>query len=121
MTYASRKSAQERLSWVEDARQGILRAIGDDVVHPQFLAFPTVDPLKFMLKITLNRPLAKGTREPFRSYLRCWAEQQGCEVPIIRINDFWIQAEVLIQHRHWSRDAKGKFQKGGKRFTRRPR
>ena len=121
MTYASQKMSRKRLSWVEDARLGVLRAIGDDVINPQFLAFPTVDPLKFILKITLKHPLAKGTREPLRQYLRYWAEQNGCELPIIRINTFWVQAEILTQARVWSRDAKGKFQKGGKRFTCRPR
>jgi hypothetical protein len=42
-------------------------------------------------------------------------------MPIIRINDFWVQAEVLTQTRTWSRDAKGHFHKGGKRFVSRPR
>jgi hypothetical protein len=116
----SRKAARERLSWVEDARQGILRAIGD-VVHERFRAHPTVDPLKYLLRITLRYPLAKATRPHLRMYLRCMAETKGCEVPIIRITDKWIQAEVLTKSRYWSRDAQGRFIKGGRRFERRPR
>jgi hypothetical protein len=112
--------ARERLEWVELARRGILDAVGDDVVHPEFQVFPTVDPLRFILKITLLRPLGKATREPLRGYLRAWAQEFSCDVPIIDIHDGWVQAEVLTQTRVWSRDAKtGKFQ--GQRFVRRPR
>ena len=117
MTDSSQRMARERLSWIEDLRIGILGAVGEDVVSPQFQAFPTVDPLKFLVKITLRRPLAKKTREPLRAYFRCQAEKHGCEAPIIRITDQWIQAEVLTVHRTWSRDAHGQFHKGGRRFV----
>jgi hypothetical protein len=120
MSSASQKSAKERLSWVEGARQGILSAIGDDIVQPQFKVFPTVDPLRFILKVTLSRPLAKKTREHFRAYLRCHAERHGCELPIIRITDQWIQAEVLTVSRVWSRDAGGKFNSVGRHFEKNP-
>lgn len=120
MTTARKRLTQERMQWVEYARQGILVAVGEDVVHPQFKIFPTVDPLKFILKITLRMPLAKKTREPLRTYLRSWAGEFGCELPIINIEKAWVQAEVLTQHRKWSRDAKGRF-KGGRRFESRPR
>ena len=105
---------------MEHARQGILAAIGDEVIAPQFQVFPTVDPLRFILKITLLLPLGKATREPLRMYLRAWAAEFSCDVPIVDIHESWIQAEVLTQTRVWSRDAKGKF-KGGQRFERRPR
>ena len=121
MSIVSREIATKRLSWVEDARQGILSAIGDDLIHPQFQVFPTVDPIKFVLKITLLAPLRKETREPLREYLRYWAEKHDCELPIIRITDRWVQAEVLTRHRHMERDLHGRFKKGGKRFVRRPR
>lgn len=121
MTTSSQAAARERLSWVDDARQGILRAIGDDVINPNFKAFPTVDPIKHILKITLRLPLSKSTRSHLRAYLRCWAEMNGCEVPIIRITDKHIQAEVLTKHRYWRRNAQGRFKPGGKRFIRRPR
>ena len=120
MPSPSQQSAMRRLSWIEDARQGILRAV-DDVVHEQFKAHPTVDPLKYILRITLRYPLAKATRPYLRQYLRCMAESNGCELPVISITDKWIQAEVLTRSRFWSRDAKGRFQKGGKRFERRSR
>jgi hypothetical protein len=111
--------ARERLQWVEHARKGVLDAVGDDVVKPEFQVFPTVDPLRFILKITLLRPLAKGTREPLRGYLRAWAQEYSCDVPVINITNAWVQAEILTQVRVWSRDAKtGKF-KGGQRFVRR--
>lgn len=113
--------ARERLQWVEHARIGILAAIDEDVINPEFQVFPTVDPLRFILKITLLRPLGKATREPLRAYLRAWAQEFSCDIPIINITDFWVQGEVLTRQRTWSRDAKtGKF-KGGHRFERRPR
>lgn len=115
------KIKRERLKWVDPARTGILSAIGEDVVDPTFKVFPTVDPLKHVLKITLRRPISKETRPHLRTYLRLRAEQEGCELPIIRITDRWIQAEVLIGHRVWSRDEKGKFKKAPRRFERRPR
>jgi hypothetical protein len=121
MTTSSQKAARDRLSWVEDARQGILRAIGDDVVQPLFKAHPTVDPLKYILRITLRHPLAKETRPHIRAYLRCMADATGCDVPVIRITDQWIQAEVLTVHRYWSRDDQGRFKKRPKRFERRSR
>lgn len=117
MPTANQKTLRDRLSWVESARQGILSAIGDDVVDTRFTVHPTVDPLKLILKVTLRRPLAKNTKGHLRTYLRCHAESNGCELPTIKIKDSWIQAEVLIQSRHWSRDAKGKFLRGGRRFT----
>jgi len=112
--------ARQRLQWVEHARQGILAAVGEGVIDPQFQVFPTVDPLRFILKITLLVPLGKATREPLRNYLRAWAKEFSCDVPVIDIHESWIQAEVLTQQRFWSRDAKGKF-KGGQRFERRLR
>lgn len=122
MTSSKKHFAQQRLQWVEHARQGILAAVGDDVMDSQFKAYPTVDPLRFILKITLLRPLAKGTREPLRRYLRAWAKEFSCDVPIIDIQDGWVQAEVLTQTRVWSRNAKGMFTKGDqRRFERRPR
>jgi len=98
------------------ARDGIIRAC-DDAVSESVHVFPTVDPLCFILKITLRYPLAKGTRSPLRTYLRCWAEDHGCDVPVIRINDHYVQAEVLTRSRIWHRDQKGRF-KPQKRFER---
>lgn len=120
MTSAKERLARERLQWVERCRQGILDAIGNDVVHEQFKVFPTVDPLRFILKISLKIPLGKKTRDPLRQYIRCCARELGCEVPIINIQNRWVQAEVLTQQRTWSRDAAGKF-KGGHRFEGRSR
>jgi len=109
---------RKRLQWVEHARQGILSAIGD-VVSPNFRVIPSVDPLKFILRIKLNRPLQKRTRSPLRTYIRCWAKEFECDVPIININDHHIQAEILTRQRKWTRDQKGKFYRGAARFTRR--
>jgi hypothetical protein len=120
MNAVQKKAAQKRLQWVEHARLGILSACGEDVVAPTFSVHPTVDPIRFILKITLRVPIAKGTREPLRTYIRCWAGEFDCEVPIFNITKRWIQAEVLTAQRVWSRDAKGKF-KGGRRFERRTR
>lgn len=122
MTSSKEHFARQRLQWVEHARQGILAAVGDDVMSPQFEVFPTVDPLRFILKITLLRPVAKGTRGPLRTYLRAWAKEFSCDMPIIDIQERWVQAEVLTQTRVWSRNAKGMFNKGDhQRFERRPR
>ena len=120
MTSSKERFARERLQWVERCRQGILSAIGDDVVDSQFKVFPTVDPLRFILKISLKIPLGKDTRAPLRTYIRCCADELDCEVPIINIQERWVQAEVLTKQRVWSRDAKGRF-KGGRRFESRPR
>lgn len=120
MSIVSQEINAKRLSWVESARQGILSAIGDDFIHPQFQVFPTVDPIRFILKITLLVPLRKETKEALRDYLRGWAEEHDCELPVIRITNQWVQAEVLTRHRHLERDQHGRFKKGGKRFVRRP-
>lgn len=106
---------------MEHARKGILFAIGDDVVEPTFQVFPTVDPIRFILKVTLRLPLGKNTRAPLRTYLRCWAAEFNCELTIIDITKTRIQAEILTKTRKWSRDTKGRFKKGGRRFERRPR
>jgi hypothetical protein len=113
--------ARNRLQWVELARQGILAAVGGDVVHSRFKVFPTVDPLRFILTISLKLPLAKKTRKPLRDFIRAWAGEFDCEVPIIDIQNFRVQAEVLTKRRVWSRDAKGKFKKEPRRFERRVR
>lgn len=122
MTTSKQNFARQRLQWVEHARQGILSAVGEDVIGPRFEIYPTADPLRFILKITLIRPLAEATRAPIRTYIRAWAKEFSCDVPIINIQNTWVQAEVLTQTRVWSRDAKGMFNKnGGQRFERRPR
>jgi hypothetical protein len=120
MDHVNKKIIKKRFTWLEPARQGIIRAIGDPVIHEKMSILPTVDPIRLILKLRLTRKIGKATREPLRTYLRCWAEMEGCELPIININDNCIQAEVLIQHRHWERDAHGRF-KGGRRFERRSR
>lgn len=121
MPDVNRKAILERLAWVEPARLGLLSALGDDVMNPRIRVAPTVDPLKFILSVALRRPLAKETRPHLRAYLRCYAEMHRCELPIIRITDNRVQAEVLIQQRRWNRSADGRFKKGAKRFERRPR
>lgn len=111
MTKVSREINRKRLRWVGHARDGVLSAIGD-VVKPTFQVFPTVDPIRFILKIALNRPLAKATRPHLRTYLRCWAQEFECDIPVIRITDQRVQAEVLTKQRHWNRNSKGMFTKG---------
>jgi hypothetical protein len=117
MDYASQKVIEKRFTWVEPARQGIVRAIGDPIIHETVGILPTVDPIRFILKLQLSRKLGKATRSPLRTYLRCWAEMEGCDLPIINITDRYIQAEVLIKHRQWERDTHGRF-KGSRRFER---
>ena len=119
MNFTDKRNALERLKWVEHAREGIVAAV-DDVVGPVFKVAPTIDPLKFILKIPLNRPLHKNTRPHLRTYLRCWAQQFGCELPIIRIDNQKVQAEVLTQTRVWNRSSLGRFKSGGRRFEKKP-
>lgn len=92
-------AAKHRLSWIENARQGLLGALGEDVMSPTVEVRHTIDPLKFILTITLLHPLAKGSREPVRVYLRGWAEMLDCHLPVINITDKLIRAEVLTEHR----------------------
>ena len=115
MNFTDKRNALERLGWVEHAREGIIAAI-DDVVGPVFKVAPTVDPLKFILKIPLNQPLHKNTRKHLRTYLRCWAHEYGCELPIINIERNRVQAEILTRERIWSRNEKGRFKPSRKRF-----
>jgi hypothetical protein len=117
MNPVDRQAALKRLEWVEKARLGIVAAIGD-VVDPTFKVFPTVDPLKFILKISLNRPLSKATRDPLRTYVRLWAQEFGCDVPIINIGRDRVQAQVLTRQKVWDRNARGRF-KPKERFVRR--
>lgn len=118
MTNVSQKIMKERLAWVERARRGLFDAL-EDSMHQQVRVYPTVDPLRFILKVTLNNPIAKASRAPLRQYLRCVAATSDCEIPSVNITDNWIQAEVLTQRRHVERDGKGRF-KGPRRFERRP-
>lgn len=97
-------AAQERLRWLEDARQGLIRALGEGIVEPNISIFTTVDPIKFILKIKLLIPLGKGTRNPLRTYLRCWAKNNACELPTINIDNKRIQAELLTTRRFWRSD-----------------
>jgi hypothetical protein len=97
---------ERRMEWVESARQGLLRALEEEVMDPVVEVFPTVDPLRVILKITLRRPVAKASRLHLRRYLRAWAEKYNCEIPNIAITDRWVQGNVLIKHRHWKPDVK---------------
>ena len=97
-------AAQERLRWLEDARQGLIRALGDGIIDPNISIFTTVDPIKFIMKIKLLIPLGKGTRNPLRTYLRCWAKNSECELPTINIDNRRIQAELLTKRRFWRSD-----------------
>ena len=90
-----------RLEWIEELRLGLLRALGEDQMNPNIQVFPSVDPLMVIMKISLNFPLPKGSRESFREYVRAVATKSNCEIPIIHIKDRTIQAEILIKHRHW--------------------
>jgi hypothetical protein len=108
MDFGDKRLAQQRLAWVEHARAGIVSAIGD-VVDPTFKVIPTVDPLRFILKISLNHPLQKNTRAPLRTYIRVWAQQFGCDVPQINIGPQRVQAEVLTRERTWNRTGRGRF------------
>jgi hypothetical protein len=96
-----RDVVRRRLEWIEKAREGILAAVGDDVIDPTFKALPTSDPLKFFLEASLKRPLSKNTRTPLRQYIRIWAKMYDCEVPIINISDSGIKAEVYTKGRHF--------------------
>lgn len=100
-----KRIAFKRLAWIEKAREGILSAVGDDVIDPTFKAFPaTNDPLKFFLEAYLKRPLAKQTRSPMRQYIRLWAQTYDCVVPVINISDTAIKAEVYTKRRHFHGD-----------------
>jgi len=118
MPNVTRSAIRRRLAWVESARLGLISALGDDVMHSRVRVTPTVDPLKLILSVALKIPLAKGTRPHLRTYLRCHAEMHGCELPIIRITDKRVQAEVLIESRYKPRDHLGRFKKRGRRFER---
>jgi len=119
MNFGDKRLARQRLDWVELARAGIVSAVGE-VVDPTFKVVPTVDPLKFILKITLRHPLQKNTRAPLRTYLRCWAKQYGCDVPIVNIGPSRVQAEVLTRERTWDRNARGRFLPRERFVKRRP-
>lgn len=105
------------MAWVETARHGLLMILDTDI-DPNFVVRPTVDPLRFILSITLRFPLAKAAREPLRGFIRSCARSGDCEVSTIKITDRSIHAEILTKHRHRSRDERGKFLK--QRFGGRP-
>jgi hypothetical protein len=103
-------SAKERLSWVKTAKTGML-LIFDDDIDSTFRIRSTVDPIRFILSISLRYPIAKEARKHVRAFIRTCAKEGDCEVPTIRITDRGIQAEILTKTRHRARDAKGKFVK----------
>jgi len=119
MTDISEKNLRKRLSWIDDARAGLVSAIGEDVVSATVHIHTTVDPLRLILKIALKRQIEKATRAPLREWLRIHAEADGCELPIINIGKRSITAELLIKHR-LRRDHVSK-KPSTKRFSRRPR
>lgn len=91
---------RRRLTWLEQTRKELLHLIGEDTLVSEFRVLPTVDPLKFILRIRLYYPLAKASRQPFRDYLRIRAGQADCELPVIKIDGTSVTVEMLIKHRH---------------------
>lgn len=120
MTSAKTRLAKKRLEWVAYAHQGILEAVGDDVMTPEFRIFKTVDPLKFTYSTPLLQPLCKESHKYLRRYLKAWAASRNCTVNSCRITNSGVQAALLIRERALDRD----FQRApGKRaiFERRAR
>lgn len=94
--------ARTRLQWVEEFRGGLLRLLGDDVVHHTIRVVPSpTDPLKFMLRLPLLRTLDKPTRSAVRQYMRQLAERHNCELPRIEIGRSALRAEIFTKHRIW--------------------
>jgi hypothetical protein len=91
---------RKRLYWVEDLRKGLIFILGEEIMDT-VQVHPTVDPLKVILKIPLRSSITQESREPFREYVRAWAEIGNCVVPRIDILGRYVQAEVLIKHRIW--------------------
>lgn len=91
---------RKRLFWVESLRRGLMLLLGDDFLDT-VQVHPTVDPLKVILKIPFHGRLPQTSRDPFRAYVRAWAEIGNCVVPRIDLLDRYAQAEVLIKHRIW--------------------
>ena len=90
--------------------RGLIMILDDDI-DPAFRVHRTVDPIKFILSIRLRAPLVKEARAPLRAFIRKCAQDEDCEVPIIKINDFGINAEVLTKYRHRARDSFGRYKK----------
>ena len=95
---------RERLEWVEHARKGILLALSESI-DPTFSVIPTVDPLKFILKISTRSNLPDAAIRPMRIFLRIWAGKYNCDLPVIKRMKTEIRAEVLIKHRSWKKNA----------------
>jgi hypothetical protein len=88
-----------RFEWVKEAVDGLVRALGEDIMIPDSSFTASVDPLKWFVHLKLWRPMAKKSREPFRDYLRAWAKIWDCELSRIIIEDRTVVVETLIKHR----------------------
>ena len=100
------------MGWLSNAMDGLLRALGSDVIKSPAQLQRTVDPIKVLIIIQLNRFLTDENREPLRVFLRCWASKWDCEITRFLIDGHSIKAEVLTKRRNFARDEHGKFQKG---------
>lgn len=110
MPKVKRDVDKKRLEWVKSAKKGLLMVFDDDI-DPNFKIRSTVDPIRFILSITLRYPIAKEARRAVRFFIRTCASKGDCEVPVINITNSRVQAEILTKHRYRARDEKGKFYK----------
>ena len=109
MDKAKEDRIRERLAWVDVVREGIIAAVGSDVIFHTFQVRPTTDPLKFIMRIPLLKPLAKETRQPLRVFIRQSAKGAGCVITKIYIGDREIRAEVSTKTRYWHKDSMDAF------------
>jgi hypothetical protein len=103
---------KDRLGWLSSAMDGLLRALGSDVIRAPAQLQRTVDPIKVLVIIQLNRFITKENREPLRTFMRCWAAKWDCDITRFLIDERSIKAEVLTKQRNFIRDAHGRFLTG---------
>ena len=96
----AQRSISERLDWTKKAVQGLILALGPDVLDMGIKVESTADPLTWIVTLPLKRAVMKGSRAPLRDYFRCWAKIGDCHVPRIAITKRFVRAEILIKTRH---------------------
>lgn len=101
---SSDRVIRERLDWLERAVDGLRFLLGPGSLPADVKIKRCVDPLKYLMTIPLGAPIPQRSRMPFRDYLRSWGHIRNCDMPRIIISDHCVRAEILVKHRHWTRD-----------------
>ena len=89
----------KRLKWFLNCFRG-LKFLCGDIIADRAIVSDCTDPLSFLIFLNLIRPLQKTSKDPFRVFVRHFANEADCFIPVIKIAKYDVCIEVLIKNRH---------------------